>query len=114
MKLVGITLQNFRCYQYPIATRFDNLTTFARKNDIGKSTILEALEIFFNNATVRVEPQDVHIRGADSNISITCEFTGLPASLSVDAGAETGLSGEYLPHRLCAKIQLILRKKGNT
>ncbi len=114
MKLVAITLQNFRCYQYPITTRFDNLTTFARKNDIGKSTILEALEIFFNNASAKVEPHDVHIRGANSNISITCEFTDFPTSLSVDAGAETGLSGEYLLHRLFAKIQLILRKKGNT
>ncbi len=96
MKLVAITLQNFRCYQDPITTRFDNLTTFIGKNDIGKSTILEALEIFFNNATVKIEPQDVHIRSADTNISITCEFTDLPPSLSLDAGAETSLSEEYL------------------
>ncbi len=27
---------------------FDNLTVFVGKHDIGKSTILEALDIFFN------------------------------------------------------------------
>lgn len=30
---------------------FDNITTFIGKNDIEKSTIIEALEIFFNNST---------------------------------------------------------------
>nr|WP_307887512.1 ATP-binding protein [Acinetobacter seifertii] len=46
MKLVSIEIKNFRCYEENILISFDNLTTFIGKNDIGKSTILEALEIF--------------------------------------------------------------------
>ena len=52
MKLKTLYLSNFRCYKNYVEVNFDNLTTFIGKNDIGKSTILEALEIFFNNDTV--------------------------------------------------------------
>lgn len=55
MKLKLITIENFRCYKYCISVAFDDLTTFVGKNDIGKSTILDALEIFFNNDTVKID-----------------------------------------------------------
>lgn len=48
MKLKTIYLKNFRCYKDEVSIEFDDLTTFVGKNDIGKSTVLEGLEIFFN------------------------------------------------------------------
>lgn len=96
MRLKSVSIKNFRCYRQEITTTFDDLTTFVGRNDIGKSTILEALEIFFNNETVKIEQGDANVYSGDSAVIITCEFLDLPASLSLDAGAETSLAGEYL------------------
>lgn len=96
MKLKTVTIHNFRCFKEPKTISFDSLTTFIGKNDIGKSTILEALEIFFNNDVVKISQDDLH-KGADSNkVSITCEFFALPEKLVLDSGAETNLDEEYL------------------
>ena len=80
MKLKRVRIENFRCYQ-DITICIDNLTTIIGKNDIGKSSILEALEIFFNNETVKIDPTDVNIYSGDNKtVSITCDFTCLPES----------------------------------
>lgn len=76
---------------------FDTLTTIVGKNDIGKSSILEALEIFFNNETVKIDPTDVNIHSEGNKVvTITCDFTNLPESMVLDADAETNLTEEYL------------------
>ena len=46
MRLIGLELRNFRGYKEETYISFNDLTTFVGKNDAGKSTILEALEIF--------------------------------------------------------------------
>lgn len=48
MLIKSVTLKNFRGYRNETTVLFSNLTTFVGRNDIGKSTILEALDIFFN------------------------------------------------------------------
>lgn len=96
MRLVAITLRNFRCYKDEKMIEIGNLTTFIGRNDIGKSTILEALEIFFNNSTVKIENTDCSINAEDKIIEITCEFTDLPERIILDAQAETTLAREYL------------------
>ncbi|QQT61902.1 AAA family ATPase [Sphingobacterium multivorum] len=48
MKLVSLTLKNFRTYKSKTEIKLDRLTCIIGKNDIGKSTILEALNCFFN------------------------------------------------------------------
>lgn len=55
MKLKTITIENFRCYKSPVTIAFDDLTTIVGRNDVGKSTVLEALEIFFNNDVVKID-----------------------------------------------------------
>ena len=96
MKLQRIKIQNFRCYQEPIVVEFDDLTTLIGKNDIGKSTILEALEIFFNNDVVKIEQNDVCICSESKVVTITCDFTNLPSKIILDDSAETNLTEEYL------------------
>jgi putative ATP-dependent endonuclease of OLD family len=96
VRLKAVSIKNFRCYRQEIVASFENLTTFVGKNDIGKSSILEALEIFFNNETVKIEQGDANIYGGDSTVAITCEFTDLSPTLSLDAGADTSLADEYL------------------
>ena len=48
MKLRLLKIKNFRCYREEIAIGFDDLTALIARNDTGKSTILEALDAFFN------------------------------------------------------------------
>ena len=96
MKLESVSIKNFRCYADEITVSFQELTTFVGKNDIGKSSVLEALEIFFNNDTVAMEQGDANILSEQKRVEITCEFSNLPKTLSLDAGAETTLEAEYL------------------
>jgi len=96
MKLISLTVKNFRCYKEETSLKIDNLTTLIGRNDIGKSTLLEALEIFFNNQTVKIEKGDANVYSGSFDVEITCEFTDLPSVLSVDSGAETTLKDEFL------------------
>ena len=83
MKLKTLYLKNFRCYKETISIDFDDLTTFIGKNDIGKSTILEALEIFFNNDLVKIDSSDANIYG-NKEVVISCDFCELPSELILD------------------------------
>src|SRR2546422_961391 len=49
MKLVRLRIRNFRCYKDEIAVDFDDMTAFIGKNDVGKSTVTDALDIFLND-----------------------------------------------------------------
>lgn len=96
MRLESVSLKNFRCYKDEVTVTIAELTTFVGKNDIGKSSVLEALEIFFNNDVVAIEPGDANIYSGHAKVEITCELSALPPKLSLDAGAETTLADEYL------------------
>ena len=96
MKLRQVILKNFRSYRDEIRIDLDNLTAFIGKNDIGKSTILEALEIFFNNETVKIEAADASISGDKKDVLIGCVFCDLPSKVVIDASNPTSLAAEYL------------------
>ena len=95
MKLKTLHLKNFRCYKNDISIDFDDLTTFIGKNDVGKSTILEALEIFFNNSLIKIDSSDANVHG-DGEVVICCDFCELPSEIVLDSGEKTSLSDEYL------------------
>lgn len=94
MKLKSVILENFRGYRQRTRIEIDDLTTFIGKNDAGKSTIFEALEIFFNEG--KPERGDACVYGNEPTIRIGCSFTDLPAVMVLDASAETSLAAEYL------------------
>ena len=48
MKIKSLRIKNFRGYCDSGIIRFDSLTAFIGKNDVGKSAVLEALEVFFD------------------------------------------------------------------
>ena len=48
MKLVEVRLRNFRCYRDEISIPIGDLTALIAKNDVGKSSVLDALDAFFN------------------------------------------------------------------
>lgn len=100
MKIKSITLTNFRAYKDETTVELGDLTTFVGKNDIGKSTILEALDIFFNDGdgVVKMDKNDVNHDniGVSTTISIAVEFVDLPDSIVIDAQNSKTLSDEYL------------------
>lgn len=113
MKLKAVHIKNFRCYK-DISVDFDDLTTFIGKNDIGKSTILEALEIYFNNELVKIDQGDLNKdaqKSGDNLVEITCDFCDLPSELKEDPEDKNGLrlQDEYLT--LDVDGQQILRFK---
>ncbi|WP_031427108.1 ATP-binding protein [Flavimarina sp. Hel_I_48] len=108
MNLKSITIKNFRAYQNETKIEFDQLTTIIGRNDIGKSTILEALEIFFNNQTIKIDSSDPNIHSTSKIVEITCEFTDYPAEISIDTSSPTNLKDEYL---LSTDETLVIKKK---
>ena len=83
MRLKAITLQNFRRYRERTVIRIDNLTAFIGRGDAGKSTILEALDIFFEGGSVKIEPADACTSGIPSDVRIGAIFTELPEALDI-------------------------------
>lgn len=96
MKLLSVTLQNFRGYRDPVTIPLDDFTAFVGRNDVGKSTILEALDIFFEGGTVSLEKADLCKHADGSNIRIGCTFEVTNAEVVVDDSARTTLADEYL------------------
>ena len=98
MRLTKVTLENFRAYrgrtEIPVE---EGLTTLIGKNDAGKSTVLEALEIFFNGA--RPDGDDPWCGGdqrENKTVRIGCAFADLPDEVVIDADAKTNLRDEFL------------------
>ncbi|MBU0477034.1 ATP-binding protein [bacterium] len=100
MKLQRVILNNLRGYKKETEIDIDDLTAFIGKNDVGKSTILEALEIFFNNdGKVKFDKSDVCVYGKEKEVRIGCVFTDFPELLVLDVKAQTSLKEEYLLNR---------------
>lgn len=101
MKLKSISIENFRGYQDKTTINFDDLTVLVGKNDIGKSTILEALDIFFNDGKglIKLDKNDVNIHGRANNnndIIISAIFSDIPNQVVIDETNVTQLDKEYL------------------
>ena len=96
MRLKAVTLQNFRRYRIRTVIDIDEVTAFIGRGDAGKSTILEALDIFFEGGVIKIDPADASISDNATDVRIGAIFTDLPEKLDLDRGAHTTLQQEYL------------------
>src|ERR1017187_7456187 len=96
MHLKAVKLKNFRSYRDEASILLSNLTAIVGKNDAGKSSVLEALEIFFNDDLISMESDDAAFGGDNTNVCITCVFEDLPQELTIDSRAATTLADEFL------------------
>ena len=96
MHLKSVIIKGFRSFKEETIIPIDDLTVFIGKNDVGKSSILEALGIFFECDTVKIDAKDCNIYSNSSIVEITCEFDGLPQAVVLDADAQTSFASEYL------------------
>lgn len=99
MRLKTVKLINFRGYREVEVPIDDAMTGIVGRNDYGKSTILEALDIFFESGGVKVDKSDMNcfaLAAGQERFEIACEFDDLPPSLVLDTNVETTLAGEHL------------------
>jgi predicted ATP-dependent endonuclease of OLD family len=113
MKIKTIKIKNFRSYKDEVEIEFGDLTAFVGKNDIGKSTVLEALDIFFNDSKglIKLDKDDVNkqaLAEGDTETVISVCFEELPTSIVIDSTNQTTLQDEYL---LNSNNQLEIIKK---
>lgn len=101
MKIKSVTLNCFRGYEQPVRVEMEDLCVLVGRNDIGKSTVLEALDIFFNDGKgcIKLDKDDINkkrLLSGDDCVEIAVEFCELPEKIVLDTTNETSLSGEFL------------------
>lgn len=95
MKIAQLKLLNFRGYE-DVTIKFANdFNLIIGKNDIGKSTILEAMEIFFNNDVVKVDINDLNVFSKNKTMSIQISFIPSNMNYTIDT-IPTNIKNEYL------------------
>ncbi|ADO84398.1 ATP-binding protein [Ilyobacter polytropus] len=97
MKLKKIILKNFRGYkdiEIPIEKNFN---VIVGKNDVGKSTIMEAMEIFFNSNSIKADLGDYNVLASEKSMTIGCCFEVKSSDkIIIDTTNPTTLDKEFL------------------
>ena len=104
MRLIELRLKNLRCYKEEIKIKIEDLTCIIGKNDIGKSTILEALDCFFNE---NIDKGDLSSDCENTTIEISCLFDEIPKTIILDSSVETSPKEENIfPPKTVKKWEL--------
>ncbi|WP_404290582.1 ATP-binding protein [Glutamicibacter arilaitensis] len=94
MRLTEMEIRGFRGYSEKLTIGIDSkTTTIIGRNDAGKSSLLEALDIFLGSG--KLDSQDFSVKNSDE-IEISCTFMELPESIVIDSSRTTSLEAEYL------------------
>jgi predicted ATP-dependent endonuclease of OLD family len=95
MRIHSILIKNYRPFALE-EVRLGPLATIVGQNDVGKSNILRALQLFFEDKP-KIEDCDVHdSANPDDDIVIEVAFTSLPEKVELEEGVETTLQNEML------------------
>ena len=94
MKLETLRVRNFRCYGEEISVSFEEITALIGRNDAGKSSLMDALDIFLNDGAP--DSDDAKKNGDASDLTITCEFSDIPDEVVIDDSYPTSLQKEGL------------------
>ena len=93
MKLARLRLRNFRCFRDEITIDFNDITAFVGQNDSGKSTIMEAIDLFLNDNAP--DKDDASKDGDAKDLTIICEFTDLPEEVSLTTQIQRSLAPNF-------------------
>ncbi|MEJ5177405.1 ATP-binding protein [Erwinia sp. MYb416] len=97
MKLEKLILRNFRGYHGQHSIDINSLTALVGRNDVGKTTILDALGIFFEHKLCKYDATDKCVDSMENeDVSIGCIFSGADIPIVLDATSITNLREEYL------------------
>jgi energy-coupling factor transporter ATP-binding protein EcfA2 len=93
MKIKRVRIENFCCLR-SLDVSFDSITSLIGPTGVGKSTVLRALDWFFNGEKGGIlSEEDVHSAAATKRIRVEVEFDGLTAS-------DRSALGHYAPDGL--------------
>ena len=95
MKLIRFCIKGFRGYLGKTCIDLNDLTTVIGKNDSGKSTVLEAMDTFFNNTKMDAGDYNINL-GDTKEIRLTAVFDNLPNEVVIDETNPINLAEEYL------------------
>lgn len=100
MKLVKLELENFRSYRNLEINFQEDMNVIIGRNDVGKSTIMEALEIFFNNELVKIDQSDLNNNAKNSGdyiikIKLSFQLNG-GENIIIDSTNSTNPYNEFL------------------
>lgn len=96
MNVKKVRLKNFRGYKDFEIEFSSSLNVIIGKNDIGKSTILEALDIFFNSDKIKMEIDDLCVYKSSANVEISVSFeVDLKKEYTIET-VPTSLEKEFL------------------
>jgi len=96
MRIHDITIRNYRPFKVLEKTTLGQLATLVGKNDAGKSSILRAIQLFFEDKP-KIEIEDVHDGGnPNEDMVIEIAFTDFPATIHIEEDVETTLKEEML------------------
>jgi putative ATP-dependent endonuclease of OLD family len=76
MKIQSVRIMNFRTLK-DVTIPFDSVTTFIGPNGTGKSTVLRALDWFFNGKLGSLTEKDCSFGATDENIEVRVTFADL-------------------------------------
>ncbi len=76
MKLQSVHIKNFRTLK-DVSISFDTVTTFIGPNGTGKSTVLRALDWFFNGKPNSLTPNDCSFGAISEEIEVQVTFDDL-------------------------------------
>lgn len=113
MILKKVTLHNFRGYKDAEIEIDDCMNVIIGKNDVGKSTVLDALEIFFNSEQVKMDSDDLNVKHDedDEKIEIGCSFFVEDDVILLDTSVYTNLKDEYL-YNADGLLEIVLSSTG--
>lgn len=97
MKIRSLYLKNFRAYKDVKIIFDENLNVIIGQNDVGKSTILEALDIFFGQEIIKIDISDWNKDKEEEKIIIGVEFLiHNDLKIIIDSTNPTDLKNEFL------------------
>ncbi|MEU8603111.1 ATP-dependent nuclease [Streptomyces parvulus] len=86
MRMIRARIENFRCLQLA-EVRFDGVTSIIGPNGVGKSTILRALDWFFNGEKgTSLDLDDLCVEAGSSRIRVEVEFDSLTTQDRAELG----------------------------
>ena len=89
MKIQSVRIKNFRTLK-DVTIPFDSVTTFIGPNGVGKSTVLRALDWYFNGKPGSLTEKDCSFRATDEEIEVQVTFVDL-------TDKDRGELGKYAP-----------------
>jgi len=95
MRINSITIKNYRPFKTLDEVKLGQLATIVGKNDAGKSSILRAIQLFFEENEIDLD--DVHDKATlEENVTIELTFTTLPEKIEIEESVETTFKEEML------------------